>query len=174
MPNDKEEAEIPTQQEPVVLRRSTCISHSPKRFVPGLDYVMLIDCREPSCYKEAMSRDDKLKWERAMESKMDSIEKNQTWELVQLPKGKNAFLCKWVYKLKVTSDNAKPKYKARLVAKGFKQEKGVDFDEIFSPVVKMTTLRIVLALVAKEDMELVQLDVKIAFFHGDLYDEIYM
>ena len=82
--------------------------------------------------------------------------------------------CKWVYKLKVTSDNAKPKYKARLVAKGFKQEKGVDFDEIFSLVVKITTLHTMLALVAKEDMELVQLDVKIAFLHGDLHDEIYM
>ena len=61
-----------------------------------------------------------------------------------------------------------------MVAKGFKQEKGVDFDEIFSPIVKMTTLRIVLALVAKEDMDLVQLDVKTAFLHGDLHDEIYI
>ena len=156
MPSDRVDAEIPTQEEPVVLRRSTRVSHPPKRLVPGLDYVMLTDCGEPSCYKDAMSRDDKIKWERAMESEMDSIEKNQTWELVPLPQGKNALLpCKWVYKLKVTSDNAKPKYKDRLIAKGFKQEKGVDFDEIFSPVVKMTTLRIVLALVAKEDMDLV-------------------
>ena len=61
-----------------------------------------------------------------------------------------------------------------MVAKGFKQEKGVDFDQIFSPVVKMTTLRTVLALVAKEDMDLVQLDVKTTFLHGDLHDEIYM
>ena len=109
-----------------------------------------------------------------MASEMDSIEKNQTWELVPLPQGKSALPCKWVYKLKFTSDNAKPKYKARLVAKEFKQEKGVDFDEIFSPVVKMTTLRSVLALVAKEDMDLVQLDVKTSFLHGDLHDEIYM
>ena len=165
---------MPTQEEPVVLRRSTHISHPPKRFVPSLDYVMLTYCGEPSCYKEAMSKDDKLKWEQAMELEMDSIEKNHTWELVQLPKGKNALPCKWVYKLKVTSDNAKPKYKARLVAKGFKQEKGVDFDEIFSPIVKMKTLCTVLALVAKEDMDLVQLDVKTNFFHGDLHDEIYM
>ena len=63
MPNDREEVEIPTQQEPVVLRRSTRVSHPPKRFVPGLDYVMLTYCGDPSCYKEAMSRDDKLKWE---------------------------------------------------------------------------------------------------------------
>ena len=69
----------------MVLRRSTHVSHPLERFVPGLDYVILIDCGEPSCYKEAMSKDDKLKWEQAMESKMDSIQKNQTWELVPLP-----------------------------------------------------------------------------------------
>ena len=105
---------------------------------------------------------------------MDSIEKNHTWELVPLPQGKNAQPCKWVYKLKVTSDNAKPKYKSCLVAKGFKQEKCFDFNEIFSPIVKMNTLCTVLALVAKEDMDLVQLDVKTTFLHGDLHDEICM
>ena len=76
VPNDREEAEIQAQQEPVVFRRSTCVSHPPKRFVPSLDFVMLTDCGDPSCYKEAMSKDDKLKWEQAMESEMDSIKKN--------------------------------------------------------------------------------------------------
>ena len=111
-----------------------------------------------------------------MESEIDSIEKNHTWELVLLPQGKNALPCKWVYKFKVTttSDNSKQNYKALLVAKSFKQEKGVDFDEIFSPIVKMTTLCTVLALVVKEEMDLVQLDVKTTFLHGDLHDEIYM
>ena len=70
--------------------------------------------------------------------------------------------------------DTKPKYKARLVAKGFKQKQGMDFDEIFSPVVKMTTLHLVLGLVAIEDLELIQMDVKIAFLHGDLDDDVYM
>ena len=135
---------------------------------------MLTDCEEPSCYKEAMLREDKLKWERAMQSEMDSLHKNATWDLVQLPDGKKALPCKWVYKLKVTDSESKPKYKARLVAKGFRQQQGIDFEEIFSPVVKMTTLRCVLALVARMDLELAQMDVKTAFLHGDLHEEIYM
>ena len=108
-----------------------------------------------------------------IKSEMDSLKKNQTWDLVQLPVGKTVLPCKWVYRLKVTP-GAKTTHKARLVAKGFKQEYGVDFDEIFSPVVKMTTLRTLLALVASQNMELVQMDVKKAFLHGDLHEEIYM
>ena len=156
------------------MRRSTRPYRPPDRYVPSLDYVMLTDCKEPSYYEEAMLKDDKLKWERAMQSEMDSLHKNSTWELVHLPDGKRSLSCKWVYKLKVTANDGKPKYKARLVAKGFRQQQGVDFEEIFSPVVKMTTLRCVLALVAREDMELVQMDVKTAFLHGDLHEDIYM
>ncbi|NHV87477.1 reverse transcriptase domain-containing protein, partial [Escherichia coli] len=62
-------------------------------------------------------------------------------DLVPLPSDKTALPCKWVFKMKVTSNDSKPKYKARLVAKGFKQQHGIDFDEIFSPIFKMTTLR---------------------------------
>ena len=94
-----------------------------------------------------------------MQSEMDSLHKNETWTLVTLPKGKHALPCKWVYKMKITPGDEKPKYKARLVAKGFKQQQGIDFEQIFSPIVKMTSLRCVLALATKEDMELVQMDV---------------
>ena len=76
--------------------------------------------------------------------------------------------------MKATNNESKPKYKARLVAKGFKQQKGVDFEEIFSSIVKMTTLHCVLALVAREDMELVQMHLKTSFLHGDLHEDIYM
>ena len=135
---------------------------------------MLTDCEEPSCYQEAMLRDDKLKWERAMQSELDSLHKNATWDLVQLSDGKKALPCKWVYKLKVTDSESKPKYKARLVAKGFKQQKGIDFEEIFSLVVKLTTLQCVLAFLARMDLELTQMDVKRLFLYGDLHEEIYM
>ncbi|MCO5574559.1 hypothetical protein L7F22_028347 [Adiantum nelumboides] len=109
-----------------------------------------------------------------MQSEYNSILADETWELIDLPEGKTVLPCKWVYKKKYTAKNPELKYKARLVAKGFKQKKGVDFDEIFSPVVKMTTLHLVLGLVAIEDMELVQMDVKSAFLHGDLDKYVYM
>ncbi|MCO5562890.1 hypothetical protein L7F22_016526 [Adiantum nelumboides] len=107
-----------------------------------------------------------------MKKDLSSIAKNKTWELVPLPKGRKALPCKWDYKKKIASNVEN--YKARLVAKGFKQEYGVDFQEIFSPGVKMTTLRMLLALVATEDMELDRMDAITAFLHGDLEEEIYM
>ena len=83
------------------------------------DFIMLIDCGEPSCYKEALTREDRASWELAIKLEMDSLKKNQTWHLVQLPNGKKALPCKWVYRLKIIAD-AKTRHKARLVAKVFK------------------------------------------------------
>jgi hypothetical protein len=80
---------------------------------------------------------------------------------------------KWVYKLK-EEDGGKKWHKARLVVKGFAHKNGIDFDEIFSPIVKMTSIRIILSLVAVEDLHLEQLDVKTTFLHGDMEEEIYM
>ena len=91
-----------------------------------------------------------------------------------LPKGSQSLPCKWVYKRKYFVEDLKPNYKARLVAKGFKQKQGMDFDEIFSPVVKITTLCLVLGLVAIEDMALIHMDVKKAFLHGGLDNDVYM
>jgi hypothetical protein len=86
---------------------------------------------------------------------------------------KRALQNKWVYKLK-EEDGGKNRYKARLVVKGFAQKKGKYFDEIFSSVVKMTSIRTILSLVAVEDLHLEHLDVKTTFLHGDLKEEIYM
>ncbi|MCO5578144.1 hypothetical protein L7F22_031982 [Adiantum nelumboides] len=118
--------------------------------------------------------EDSVKWEQAMQSEYNSIIANETWELTELPQGKQVLPCKWMYKKKYTTENPKPKYKARLIAKGFKQKKGVDFNENFSLVVKMTTLRLVLGLVATENLELNQMDVKMAFLYGDLEEDVYM
>ena len=78
----------PQAPEAQSVLRSTREHRPLERYVPSLDYVMLTDCKEPSCYEEAMLKDDKRKWERAMKSKMDSLHKNSTWELVHFPNGK--------------------------------------------------------------------------------------
>jgi len=101
-----------------------------------------------------------------MDEEIDSFVRNQTWDLVKFPTEKRALQNKWVYRLK-EEDGGKKWYKDRLVVKGFAQNKGIDFDEIFSLVVKMTSIRTILSLVAVEYLHLEQLDVKMAFLHGD-------
>ena len=88
-----------------------------------------------------------------MNEEMDSLVRNQTWDLVKLPAEKRALQNKWVYSLK-EEDGGKKRYKARIVVKGFSQKKGIDFDEIFSPVVKITSIITILSLAAVEDFHL--------------------
>ena len=138
------------------------------------EYVLITDEGQPENFQEVHTHADKVSWMKAMQEEMHSLLKNDTYELVELPKGRKALRNKWVFKLKKDSDGKLLKYKARLVVKGFGQKKGIDFDEIFSPVVKMSSIRVVLSLTASLDLELEQLDVKTAFLHGDLNEEIYM
>ncbi|KAH9314260.1 hypothetical protein KI387_022887, partial [Taxus chinensis] len=127
----------------------------------------------PERFDEVMQVDARKKWEQAMDEEHQALMENHTWDLVKLPKGKRALQNKWVFRVK-EEEGGKKRYKARLVVKGFAQKKGIDFDEIFSPVVKMTSIRTVLGIVAAEDLHLEQLDVKTAFLHGDLEEELYM
>ena len=108
-----------------------------------------------------------------MKEEMDSLAHNQTWDLVRFPAGKTTLQNKWVYRLK-EEDGGRKRYKARLVVKEFPQKKGIDFDEIFSPVVKMTSIRTILSLVVATYFHLEKLDVKTTFLHEDLEEEIYM
>nr|GFD37189.1 retrovirus-related Pol polyprotein from transposon TNT 1-94 [Tanacetum cinerariifolium] len=101
-----------------------------------------------------------------MQDEMNFLHENNTFELVKLPKGKSALKNKWVYKLKTEVHNSRPRYKARLVVKGFSLKRGIDFDEIFTPVMKMGSIRVVLGLAASLDLEVEQMDVKTAFLHG--------
>ncbi|KAG8490246.1 hypothetical protein CXB51_015516 [Gossypium anomalum] len=106
---------------------------------------------------------------------MESLHKNRTWDLVKLHKGKKAVRCKWVFKKKEgTLGVEEPRYKAILVAQGYSQIPGVDIIDVFSPVVKHSSIQPLLGLVAMHDLELEQLDVKTVFLHGELEEDIYM
>ncbi|KAL5836024.1 hypothetical protein ACOSQ4_015521 [Xanthoceras sorbifolium] len=155
------------------LRRSSRVPKPIQRYSPSLHYLLLTDSGEPECYDEAMQVEDSVKRESAMRDEMDSLMSNQTWELAELPPGKKALHNKWVFRIK-EEHNGNKRYKARMVVKGFQQKEGIDYNEIFSPVVKLTTIRLVLKIVAAENLHLEQLDVKTAFLHGDLEEEIYM
>ncbi|KAL5855098.1 hypothetical protein ACOSQ4_004900 [Xanthoceras sorbifolium] len=163
------------QEEPSApeLRRSSRVPKPIQRYSPSLHYLLLTDSGEPECYDEAMQVEDSVKWESAMRDEMDSLMSNQTWELAELPPGKKALHNKWVFRIK-EEHNGNKRYKARMVVKGFQQKEGIDYNEIFSPVVKLTTIRLVLKIVAAENLHLEQLDVKTVFLHGDLEEEIYM
>ena len=110
-----------------------------------------------------------------MNEEMDSFQKNQTWDLVELLEGKRVVGCKWVFKKKFGLSSAEViKYKACLVVKGYSQKEGMDYNELFSPIIRHTSIRVLVALVATMDMELEQLDVKTTFLHGKLKEEILM
>src|SRR3954451_15254847 len=113
-------------------------------------------------------------WQEAMKSEMRSMYKNQVWALVDLPDSRKAVEKKWIFKKKTDTDGNITVYKARLVAKGFRQIQGVDYDETFSPVANLKSVRILLEIAAFFDYEIWQMDVKMAFLNGDIEEELYM
>ncbi|KAD6795292.1 hypothetical protein E3N88_06188 [Mikania micrantha] len=129
---------------------------------------------EPITFHEAISCEERDCWIKAMQEEMDSLIQNETWELVDKHDDQRLVKCKWIFKIKEGLSGEVPIYKARLVAKGFTQKAGIDYNEIFSPVVKHISIRVILALTAVNDFELEQLDVKTAFLHGYLDEKIYM
>ena len=126
-----------------------------------------------STYREAeISLESKI-WKHTMEEEMCSLYKNDTWELTELPKEKKTICYKWVYIKKDRSLKEDiVRYKGRVVAKGYTQREGIDYNEVFSPAVKHSSIQILLALVAQYKLDLDQLDVKTAFLYGDLDEEI--
>ncbi|KAJ0818040.1 putative RNA-directed DNA polymerase [Helianthus annuus] len=143
-----------------------CLSTENLCFVTALNKTV-----EPSSYEEA-AKDPR--WVEAMNKEMEALFRNNTWILADLPQGRKAIGCKWVYRVKYKSNGEIERFKARLVAKGFNQREGLDFGETFSPVVKMVTVRTVIALAVSYNWPLYQLDVDNAFLHGTISEDVYM
>lgn len=126
---------------------------------------------DPISFEEAAKN---KKWQEAMDLEIQAIEKNKTWELMELPAGAKRIGVKWVFKTKLNEFGEVDKHKARLVAKGYAQKQGIDYNEVFAPVAIWDTIRLVIALAAHKGWNLYQLDVKSAFLHGELLEEVFV
>ncbi|RVW68568.1 Retrovirus-related Pol polyprotein from transposon RE1 [Vitis vinifera] len=125
----------------------------------------------PKNIKEAL---EIPKWKEAVMEKIRALEKNGTWEVMTLPRGKKPVGCKWVFKVKYKVDGTVERYKARLVAKGFSQTYDIDYIETFALMAKLNTIRVLLSLAANLDWPLHQFDIKNAFLNGELEEEVFM
>lgn len=140
----------------------------------GDDFYTYLVQDEPSNFYEAISSPNAQFWKEAIEAEINSLRKNKTWVLVDLPPGVKAIGCKWVFKKKYFPDGSIDKCKARLVAKGFTQKENVDYFDTFSPVSRISSIRILIVLASVYKLFIHQMDVKTAFLNGDLEEEIYM
>ncbi|CAI7849297.1 unnamed protein product, partial [Closterium sp. NIES-53] len=129
---------------------------------------------KPKTLVEALSGPDAEKWKQSVKEEYDSLLENETWELCELPPGKKAISSKLIFRHKYGPDGELTRYKSRLVAKGFQQTKGKDFDEIFAPVGKGTTLRVMLGTAANRGWRIKQMDITTAFLNGIILEELYM
>ncbi|GAA0147132.1 transmembrane signal receptor [Lithospermum erythrorhizon] len=131
----------------------------------------VLNFTEPRTYKQTIKDPQ---WVDAMNKEIEALFVNNTWDYMPLPLGKKPILCRWDYKIKLKSDGSIERYKACLVAKGFTQRMGIDYNETFTPVVKMSIVRSILVVVAYHKWQLSQLDINNTFLHGDLSEEVYM
>ncbi|KAL0540368.1 hypothetical protein IC582_024605 [Cucumis melo] len=152
-------------------RRSTRVREPPIHLQDYHCFSTIISLVEPTSYQVASTNPV---WQKAMNDELQALEKTHTWDYVDLPPGKRPIGCKWIYKIKTHSDGTIERYKARLVAKGYSQEYGIDYEETFAPVARMTSVRSLLAVAAAKQWPLLQMDVKNAFLNGTLFEEVYM
>ena len=147
---------------------------APLRFRESANLAQSSPTEKPQTFEEAMQSSDAEQWSLAMNEEIASLQANSTWVLVEEPQGVKSIPVRWIFKKKLGAQGNIERYKARLVAKGFMQREGLDFNEVFAPVSKHTTLRTLLGMVASQDLELHQLDIKTAFLNGELEETIYM
>ena len=165
----------PPRNEPVELRVSKRSNKGkpPERLIETINKVT-VESTEPKTFKEALSSIEAKQWIEAMDDEIDCLNKNETWTLTELPEGKTAIGCKWVYKAKTDEHGVVTRYKARLVAQGYSQKYGEDYDEVFAPVAKSTTLRALLTIAGREKMIVNHYDIQSAYLNADVSHEVYM
>ena len=129
---------------------------------------------EPDSYDEAVASSERGEWRKAMSDEVVALKANETWTLVDRPPKRNVIPGKWVFKVKLAADGSLDKYKARYVAKGFKQLEGLEYHETFAPTCKPETLRLILALAPQRGVHLHQMDVKSAYLHSTIEEEVYL
>jgi hypothetical protein len=123
---------------------------------------------EPKLVREAVDSIEGKVWKDTMIKEMESLHKNEKWDLLELPKGRKLINNKWVFKKKLNTTGQVEKFKSQLVTKGYSQVEGVNFGEFFFPIAKSTSIRVIISLATTFDLEIEKMDVKIAFLHGDL------
>lgn len=158
------------------LRRGTRERKPPSRFTELYESIFKAVCNDdiPNSYSEIENSTNRDKWLEAVKSELDSMEKNKVWNIVKKPDNKKLLKSRWVFVIKTDANGSPVRFKARLVAKGFLQKFGVDYEETYSPVAKLSTLRTVLAVGVRRGYTFYQLDVKTAFLHGELKEDIYL
>ena len=135
-------------------------------FIASIDSIFL-----PNTIRETLSH---LDWRSAMMDEMQALDDNGTWDLVSLPIGKKAIGFRWVFAVKFNLDGSISRLKARHVAKGYAQNYGIDYSSTFSPVAKLTSIRLFISFVASYDWDLHRLDIKNVFLYGDLQEEVHI
>lgn len=165
-----ESSSPPRQPSPPAARRSMRPRNFPDYYGLSAKLVKV----EPSTVEEAMNSREKDQWIGAMQKEMDSLQENNVWELTELPEGRQLVGSKWVFKTKTDADGKVERYKARLVAQGFSQKPGCDYDETFCPVVRLESVRTLVALSVQHGLQVHQVDVATAFLNGRLEEEVYM
>src|SRR6266480_139739 len=173
-PEDNEISQTP-QPEPVrVIPPGATVTQFGRISRPVAKYATALIDDDPETYIEALRRPESEEWQKAMDTEIEALKRNDTYTVVPIPKGRKLVDSKWVYKTKYLADGSVEQLKARGVAKGYSQIPGQDFDETFAPVVRYESLRLLLAISAQKGWKPRQYDVKSAFLYGRLQETIYM
>lgn len=184
MKNDETETDQPASDQPtsgqddldwampIALRKGvrSCVKYPMIPQFKGL-VTQIDNIRVPKNVQEAMSDP---KWKNAVMEEMNTLIKNNTWDVVTLLANQKVVACRWVFSVRHNTNGSVERYKARLVVQGFTQTYGIDYEETFAPVAKLNSIRVLIFLVVNLDWPLFQFDIKNAFLNGDLDEDIYM